>query len=251
MMRERKRDILDLMRAGAGQIAVLLDPDKIVLDEGFANLLIKIEQAQVSFLFVGGSTVTQEQQKACVQFIKKHTSLPLVIFPGSPAQICNEADALLFLNLISGRNPKFLIEHQVSAAPKLLETTLEVIPTAYVLIDGGNETAVQRVSKTKAISHEDFTQVLHTCAAGSFMGNQIVYLDSGSGAGRPLPAIWISEILKNLNTCLIVGGGIRTIEGVKAYRNAGANVIVIGNHIEQNPQFLEEIRELSVNRVTL
>jgi putative glycerol-1-phosphate prenyltransferase len=164
-----------------------------------------------------------------------------VIFPGSADQIDEKADAILFLNLISGRNPDFLIGQQVSAAPKLMQSDLEIVPTAYLLIDGGLETSVQRISKTSPISQEDYELALNTALAGVMMGNSVVYLDAGSGAKLSIPSQWIQAMRNCIDCPIIVGGGIRNIEQIKEYQEAGASLVVIGNHLESNPSFLEDI----------
>lgn len=248
-MYKNRRNIWNKISSKARQIAVLLDPEKITLNDTFTRHLKAIEAAGVSFLFVGGSTVSHEQQRACVAFLKQKSILPVIIFPGSPDQIVDDADALLLLNLISGRNPDFLIGHHVAAAQKLHQINLEVIPTAYVLVDGGTETAVQRVSLTTPIPHSNFELLMNTVLAGSQMGNQLLYLDAGSGAQQSVPKHWISAIKAELSLPIIVGGGIRDVSSIEAYFDAGANLVVIGNHVESNPEFLGEINKYMISRV--
>lgn len=238
-----RSEIFNIISKRKGQIAVLIDPEKVEYNESFQIKIEKIEKAGVSFIFVGGSTVTQEQQSRCISAIKELTNLPVVIFPGSHEQIDNHADAVLFLNLISGRNADFLIEHHIAAVPKLIDSQLEIIPTAYLIIDGGVETMVQKVSKTEAIRHDQFELVWHTAVAGVMMGNILVYLDAGSGAEQSVPVEWINFIANQIERPLIVGGGIRSIEKIQAYTDAGAHIIVVGNHIESKPEFLEEIAD--------
>jgi len=248
-MYKNRRNIWDKINSNARQIAVLLDPEKITLNDAFAQHLKAIESAGVSFLFVGGSTVSYDEQKACVAFLKANSNLPLVIFPGSPDQIVDGADAILLLNLISGRNPDFLIGHHVAAVQRLHQMDLEIIPTAYVLVDGGIETAVQRVSKTQPIPHNNFELLQNTVLAGAMMGNHLVYLDAGSGAVQSVPKEWILQLSQEIELPIIVGGGIRDVASIEAYFSAGANIVVIGNHVESNPQFLEEINQYLVSKV--
>lgn len=229
------------MRERKGQIAVLIDPEKVVLNASFDALIQKVENAGVSFIFVGGSTVTHEQQHHCLVRLREITSLPLVIFPGCPEQIDEQADALLFLNLISGRNPDYLIENQVLAVPRLMHSSLEIIPTAYILADGGKETMVQKISKTQAIAQDREELAIHTALAGVLMGNQVVYIDAGSGAVHAVPESWISTLNDLTDRPIIVGGGIRTTAQIRRFIDAGANLVVIGNHVESNPEFLQEI----------
>jgi phosphoglycerol geranylgeranyltransferase len=244
-MYKNKRDIWSKMNNGGQHIAILLDPEKIVLDAVFLAHLKAIEAAGISFLFVGGSTVSRAEQESCVSFLKANTSLPIVIFPGSPEQITNDADALLLLSLISGRNPDFLIGHHVSAARQLHNSYLEIIPTAYVLVDGGRETAVQRVSQTSPISRNDFDLLWSTALAGVMMGNQLVYLDAGSGAEQSVPTEWIAQLSQEIDVPIIVGGGIRNVTSIEHFFSAGANLVVIGNHVECKPAFLDDIKSIT------
>lgn len=232
------------MEECTGQIAILIDPEKVVFDDAFHHFIRTIENSGVSYLFVGGSTVTAEQQHACIQAIRALTTLPVIIFPGSHEQINKHADAILFLNLISGRNPEFLIGHHVAAVPRLLDSDLEIIPTAYLLIDGGHETTVQRISQTQAIELNHFEVALHTALAGVMMGNDVVYLDAGSGAKNAIPTTWIRELKQHIAQPIIVGGGIRSVAQIQDFFDAGANIVVIGNHVESNPEFLGELSAL-------
>ena len=248
-MYKNRRNIWDKISSAGKQIAVLLDPEKITLNDTFLLHLRNIEAAGVSLLFVGGSTVTSEQQQQCISYLKANSSLPFVIFPGSPDQIVDGANAILLLNLISGRNPDFLIGHHVAAAQRLYESDLEIIPTAYVLIDGGTQTAVQRISATEAISHADFPLFRSTVLAGAMMGNQVVYLDAGSGAEQSVPQDWIAKMKQEIEIPIIVGGGIRDVSRIEQFFAAGADVVVIGNHVESNPEFLGEINRYLVSKV--
>jgi phosphoglycerol geranylgeranyltransferase len=248
-MYKNRRNIWDEISSAGKQIAVLLDPEKITLNDTFLVHLRNIEAAGVSLLFVGGSTVTTEQQQQCISYLKANSSLPLVIFPGSPDQIVDGADAILLLNLISGRNPDFLIGHHVAAAQKLHQMDLEIIPTAYVLVDGGRETAVQRVSQTSPIPQNDFDLLLSTALAGVMIGNQLVYLDAGSGAEQSVPKDWIAKLSQEIHVPIIVGGGIRDVSRIEQFFAAGADVVVIGNHVESNPEFLGEINRYLVSKI--
>lgn len=223
-------------------IAVLIDPEKVVLNKSFDDLLQKIEDAGVSFIFIGGSTVTADCQKHCALYIKAHSDLPMIIFPGSPEQITQAADAILLLTLISGRNPDYLIGHHVDAASRLYESDLEILPTGYILVNGGKETSVQQVSKTRPIPQDDSELLNNTAMAGAMMGNQLLYFDAGSGAEKSIHPSLIQEIRMRIDLPIIVGGGIRTVDKIEALFKAGANVVVIGNHIEKSPWFLEEIK---------
>lgn len=234
-------NILNKIQSKIGQLALLIDPEKTKNEEHLLELIKKAEFALVDFFFVGGSTVTRKEVESVVAKLKKNSDIPIVLFPGSSNQLSEQADALLFLNLISGRNPDFLIGHHVSCAEEVLEMDLEVIPTSYILIDGGKMTSVAYVSQTTPIPRENNSISLKTGIAGYLMGQKLTYFDAGSGALQPVPVQLISELKKKIDTPVIVGGGIRSVEQIEAYKDAGANVIVIGNKIEENIDFLLDI----------
>ena len=247
-MYKSRRNWINLIGSNKRQVAILIDPEKVKLDESLEILLRNIESAGVNYIFVGGSTVSAQQQASCLEKVRSHSKLPIVIFPGSPEQINEDADALLFLNLISGRNPDYLIGHHVNAAPKLKDSSLEIIPTAYILVDGGKETTVQKISRTQGLNLSDTEQAINTVLAGVMMGNLLVYLDAGSGAISTVPVSWIYSLSNLIEVPIVVGGGIRSIEQIDAYFNAGAHLVVIGNHVESNPDFLLELASFLVSR---
>jgi len=223
-----------------GQIAVLIDPEKSKNKNQLKELIKKAEFAGVNYLFVGGSTVSREDFIAVVSFLKKNSSIPVVIFPGASHQISNEADALLYLSLISGRNPDYLIGHHVQSANEVYAMNIEVIPTAYILIDGGTKSSVAYVSQTTPIPNDKLSIITNTAKAGILQGKKLLYLDAGSGAQQTVLAETVKELSK-LNTPIIIGGGIRTKEKIVELSEAGANVIVIGNKIEEDLDFLLDI----------
>ena len=234
--------IFEKIRSKQGQLAVLVDPEKSMDTDYLKKLIEKSEFAAIDYFFIGGSTVTQRQFTDCIRFIKANTSIPLVIFPGASHQISEEADALLFLNLISGRNPDYLIGHQVQAAPELSEMNIEIIPTGYILVDGGKKTSVQYVSQTNPIPQDQFSIAKNTALAGVMMGNALLYFDAGSGANKPVPTDWIQRIKEVTHSVILVGGGIRSIAEIESLKNAGANIVIIGNHIEENLDFLLDVK---------
>ncbi|GAB5418353.1 MAG: geranylgeranylglyceryl/heptaprenylglyceryl phosphate synthase [Crocinitomicaceae bacterium] len=235
------KDILKKFSQKTGQIAVLIDPEKVQDDERLKNLLKKASFSGVDYLFVGGSTVTREEFHQCISSIKKHSNIPLVIFPGASHQVSEDADALLYLSLISGRNPDYLIGHHVATATEVYNMELEVIPTAYILIDGGTNSSVAYVSQTTPIPSDKKSIITSTAKAGILQGKQLLYLDAGSGAKKSIPSEIVSS-LADLPTPLIIGGGIRSAEKIKEIGDAGANVIVIGNKIEEDMDFLLDIK---------
>jgi phosphoglycerol geranylgeranyltransferase len=220
-------------------LAILLDPDKIVW-KNLDNLISKINQSPATHIFIGGSLVESNRIDELIIRLKLEINLPMVLFPGNPSQISNEADAILFLSLLSGRNPDYLIEHHVKAAPILKQTQLEIIPTAYILIESGNETAVARVSKTKPIGRNNLDLVLATALAGEMMGNKLMYLEAGSGAKQAVPFEMIELVAQNIKIPLIVGGGIVDLQGIQNAYTAGADLVVIGTAFENNINFFNK-----------
>ncbi|MBF4493920.1 geranylgeranylglyceryl/heptaprenylglyceryl phosphate synthase [Flavobacterium sp. MR2016-29] len=232
------QQILEAKKEGQKLLAILLDPDKIVWEK-LDHLLFKINQSPATHIFVGGSIVKTAIIEDLIASLKLKTNLPVVIFPGDPSQISPQADAILFLSLLSGRNPDYLIEYQVQAAPILKKTNLEVISTGYILIESGNETAVARVSKTKPLNRENFDLVLATAQAGEMLGNKLIYLEAGSGAKNAVPLKMIQLISQNIEIPIIVGGGIVDLHGIQNAYNAGADLVVIGTAFENDSHFFE------------
>lgn len=228
-------------------MAVLIDPDKYSDLKELDALLTKTKFAEVDYLFVGGSTVLQKDFIAVINYIRANSSLPVVIFPGDSNQVSENADALLYLSLISGRNPDYLIGHHVQSAQEVYAMDIEVVPTAYILVDGGNLSSVAYVSQTTPIPRDHGSIILNTAKAGILQGKKLIYLDAGSGAKESIPPTVIST-LSNLPAPLIVGGGIRSLEEMEALRNAGANVIVIGNKLEEDIDFLLDIRTFKASK---
>ena len=225
-------------------MAILIDPDKCDNGENLKNLLYKSKSAGVSYLFIGGSTVTKVQFENTIDFIKLHSDIPVVIFPGSFHQISNKADAILYLSLISGINPDFLIGHHVQSASELIEMNIEVLPTGYILIDGGIESSVAYVSQTIPIPRDMSVIAKNTAIAGVLQGKKILFFDAGSGAVQPVPSKLINEV-NSLGVPIIVGGGINNVEYMQELKNAGVNIIVIGNHLEKNIDFIDEIKKFN------
>lgn len=217
-------------------LAILLDPDKIVL-KNLPSLISKINQSPATHIFIGGSQVKTTILDELIVKIKQNCNLPIVLFPGNPSQISAEADAILFLSLISGRNPDYLIEHQVKAAPILKQTKLEIISTGYILIDSGTKTSVERVSKTKPLERSNLDLVLATAQAGEMLGNKLIYLEAGSGAKRAVPLEIIKLVAQNIEIPLLVGGGIVDLQGIQKAYDAGADLVVIGTAFENDMNF--------------
>jgi len=218
---------------GKKRFAVLIDPDKYTLEQ--LKKLIKISiLSGVDFFFFGGSLLTRDQQDLFIKQIKDSCEIPVVLFPGNHFQINTKADGILFLSLISGRNPELLIGKHVIAAPYLKASKLEVIPTGYLLIDGGNRTTVAYMSNTAPIPAEKSEIAVCTALAGELLGLKLIYLDAGSGAKQPVPGTMIKQVKKFISVPLIVGGGIRTPEQASEACRSGADIVVVGNAIEKN-----------------
>jgi phosphoglycerol geranylgeranyltransferase len=231
-------------------LAILLDPDKVVL-ENLDHLISKINQSPATHIFIGGSHVTSSILDELIIKIKQDCDLPVVLFPGNPSQISDKADAILFLSLISGRNPDYLIEHQVKAVPILKQTQLEIISTGYILIESGNETAVASVSRTKPMDRNNLDLVLATAQAGEMLGNKLIYLEAGSGAKQSVPVEMIELVSQNIEIPLLVGGGIVDLQGIQNAYQAGADLVVIGTAFENDNNFFnsEMLRQFANARV--
>lgn len=221
--------------AGKKQLAILIDPDKFDISE--TELFLHKIPNDTTHLFVGGSIVENGQTEITVKAIKTKTELPIFLFPGDFSQITNEADVLLFLSLISGRNAEYLIGQQVKSISKLKNSNLEIIPTGYILIDGGNNSAVSRVTNTQPLSQNNIETIVDTAIAGQYMGAKLIYLEAGSGAKNVVNSKIISEVKKNISIPLIVGGGIRSEEQKREAYNAGADMVVMGTAFEEIPKF--------------
>jgi phosphoglycerol geranylgeranyltransferase len=223
--------------ANQKKLALLIDPDKF----GSAAFISHAEKAGVDYFFVGGSLISKGNFAKCVETVKHNTKLPVVIFPGHVDQVSPDADGILFLSLISGRNPENLIGKHVLAAPVLKKMKLEIIPTGYMLIDGGRVTAATYMSNTVPIPHDKSDIASCTALAGEMLGLKLIYMDAGSGAERHISLKMIKEVKKNISVPLIIGGGIRTPEDAYEICKAGADMIVIGTIAEESPELVGQI----------
>lgn len=221
-------------------LAVLLDPDKIDF-ETLPDLIHDCILNKVGYFFVGGSLITNFQLVELVGFIKKYCEIPVVLFPGNSLHIEPTADGILLLSLISGRNPEFLIGQHVISAPILKNSGLEILSTGYILVDSGQQTTVSYISNTTPIPHNKPEIAACTAMAGEMLGMKLIYLDGGSGAKNPVSDKMIAKVKKSVDLPIIVGGGINSIEKAKTAFEAGADIIVIGNKIEENPNFITDL----------
>ena len=220
-------------------LAILLDPDKIDLNS-VVLLIEKIIQSPATHIFIGGSIVQNNILDELISKIKQNCGLPIVLFPGNPSQISDQADGILFLSLISGRNPDYLIEHQVKAAPILKKTQLEIISTGYILIESETETAVELVSKTTPLNRNNLELALATAQAGEMLGHKLIYLEAGSGAKQSVPIEMIQFVSQNITIPLIVGGGIVDLQEIQKAYDSGADFVVIGTAFEKDVDFFNK-----------
>lgn len=217
-------------------LAILIDPDKVEVNS-ISVLAEKIKQSPATHIFVGGSSFEGNHLDEIIIGLREKIDLPILLFPGNPTQISGEADGILFLMLLSGRNPDYLVEHQIDAVPILEKTKLEIISTGYILIESGAETAVERVSKTKPLSKTNIDYIAQTAKAGEFIGNKLIYLEAGSGAQNAVSLEIIKKVSKRIRVPLIVGGGIRSKKQIDEAFIAGADLVVIGTAFENDLNF--------------
>lgn len=229
---------------------VLIDPDK----QNAAQLLETVEECntcEVDFFFVGGSIITQGDLNLTCRLIKENSDIPLILFPGSSDQLSKYADAILFLSLISGRNPKYLIESHVAATPVLQKMDIEIIPTGYLLIDCGTQTTAIYVSDTNPIPYANSEIAATTSLAGEYLGLKLTYIDGGSGAKKCISDDMIRATKEKISGPLIIGGGIRTVKDAEKVYKAGADLIIVGNAAEKNRSFIQEVAAMKSSHNTL
>lgn len=223
-------------------LAILVDPDQA--ESQHLQKIVELSAGKADCFLVGGSLLTHGNIDETAAFLKKASDIPVVIFPGSPSQISENADAILFLSLLSGRNPETLIGQQVMAAPFLKKSKLEIISTAYLLIDSGSQTTASYISNSTPIPSNKPGIAVSTAIAGELLGFNLIYMDAGSGAKNPISAEMIQEVKSNIDIPLIIGGGLNSRGKVKSALDAGADMIVVGSAFEENPNFILEAAEI-------
>jgi putative glycerol-1-phosphate prenyltransferase len=217
--------------------SLLIDPENYD-DKKLARITDQAQQAKVDFILVGGSMISNTLSQT-IHVIKQHTNIPVLLFPGSLMQVSPDADGIFFLSLISGRNPELLIGNHVLVANMLKKSKLEVIPTGYILINGGNTSSVEYISNTKPIPCDKTDIIISTAIAGELLGHKLIYLESGSGASHSAYSNIIRKVKGNINIPLIVGGGLKTPEDIERVTASGADIVVVGNAVEENPEKLK------------
>ncbi|HOJ89936.1 MAG TPA: geranylgeranylglyceryl/heptaprenylglyceryl phosphate synthase [Saprospiraceae bacterium] len=234
------KGLLNKKAKGIKSFAILIDPDH----QKLKNLEVLIDQANkysVDYFFIGGSLVLQDRVEETIKLIRENSEIPIVLFPGNGFQVSIQADAILFLSLISGRNADFLIGRQVETAPKLHASKLEVISTGYMLIDGKASNTAAYMSHTQAIPAEKSEIAQATALAGEYLGMKLIFMDAGSGALKTVSEDMIHRVNKSVQIPLLIGGGIRDAEKAYDILKAGADVIVVGNALEEDPFLVRSI----------
>ncbi len=219
------------------QLILLIDPDKYNPD-----LILIANKCKVSYIFVGGSSLRKNNFNSTIKSIKSLTKIPVIIFPGDETQVSKLADGILILSLLSGRNAEYLIGKHVKAAAKIKASKLTTIPTGYILVNGNKKSTTQKITKTKPLNTKK--EIIETAIAGELLGKQVIYLEAGSGANKTLSSSIISDVKKQINIPLIVGGGINSIVKAKNIMNSNPDYIVVGNALEENPDLLKDINTL-------
>ena len=229
-------------RLNKKSFALLIDPDKQNKNQ-ILSIIEKANDAKTDYFFVGGSLLTNDSLDLCVRTLKENSNIPVVLFPGNAMQVNAKADGILFLSLISGRNADMLIGKQVITAPILKQSSLEILPTGYMLIDSGKPTTVSYMSNTTPIPADKETVAACTAMAGEMLGLKLIFMDGGSGAKNPISKEMIEVVRESIDVPLIIGGGINSGEKAIVNCKAGADIIVVGNAIEKDENLIAEIAE--------
>ena len=236
------KNILQKKEQGKKLFAILIDPDKQKNSE-LLLIIKKANESNVDYFFVGGSLLTNDNLNDCIKTIKDNSKIPVILFPGNAMQINQNADGILFLSLISGRNPDLLIGKQVITAPILKQTDLEVVSTGYLLIDSGRPTTASYMSNTMPIPRDKIGIATSTAIAGEYLGLKLIYMDGGSGAEQPITIDMIKKVSSSIKIPLIIGGGICSSKKAIENCKAGADLIVVGNAIETDPSLISDISQ--------
>ena len=238
--------IIDQFYQKKKQLTVLVDPDKLT-DKEIEKTAKMAQKAGVDYFFVGGSLLINDSLNQSIKIIKESCNLPVIIFPGNNYQLSNNADAILFLSLISGRNPDMLIGMHVIAAPYIKLSGLEPIPTGYMLIDGGNPTSVTYMSNSFPIPADKKDIAACTALAGEMLGLKMIYMDAGSGAEKSISSEMIKFVKDSVDIPLMTGGGIKTPDLLREKYIAGADIAVIGTQFENNITDMQRFADVKLS----
>ncbi len=235
--------ILNDFKAQKKSVWILIDPDKIS-EKDLEETIKLYNSVDNGIILFGGSFFFYDRISKYIDLCKKHTKKKLVLFPGNPVQFNEKADALLYLSLISGRNAETLIGYHVVSAPHIKRSGIEVIPTGYILIDGGAPTSVSYMSNTQPIPRDQYDIAASTALAGELLGLRLIYLDAGSGAAAEINTEMIKRVKNSIQIPLVVGGGIDTLKKCKDAFKSGADIVVVGNAIEKNKTFIHNFKNI-------
>ena len=228
---------------GERMFAWLIDPDKVPV-EGIKDQLVLAQKSDIDFVFLGGSLLVKDQVDGYIDLIRRYLKQPIILFPGGVNQVNGRADGILLLSLISGRNPDFLIGRHVEVASILKQTGLDILPTGYILVESGQQTTASYISNTSPVPHHKNDIAVSTALAGELLGLKYIFLDGGSGAKMPVDAKMIKDVKKHISIPLIVGGGIKTPEKLAEAYQSGADIVVVGNVIEEDPDQLLKLSKV-------
>ncbi len=237
-MKNIYKTILLKREANHKMFAVLLDPDQC-RGSILSSTIAALKSNAPDFIFVGGSHAVTPVD-SLIELLKEEVNSTVILFPGNASQFSTKADALLYLSLLSGRNAEFLIGQHVTSSVAIKKSNIEVIPTGYLLIDGGKPSSVEYISNTRPIPRDKNEIALSTAVAAELLGMRMVYLEAGSGASTVVPAEMIKYVKHGLSLPLIVGGGIKTTEQLIAAFDAGADLVVVGNVFETKSELISE-----------
>ncbi|MFH1196297.1 MAG: geranylgeranylglyceryl/heptaprenylglyceryl phosphate synthase [bacterium] len=223
--------LLEIIEKKGAAYLILIDPDKSAGDQ-LIKFIVHCEQSGVDGFLIGGSLMMGGNLEKTIELIKENSHLPVIIFPGGTEQIFPNADAILYLSLVSGRNADQLIGKHVLAAPVIKKFDIEPISTGYMLIESGRVTTAEYISGSKPIPRNKPEIAAATALAAQYLGMKLIYLEAGSGADLPVPNDMIKYVSSVCEVPVIVGGGIRDSKTASEKVRSGANIIVTGNHFE-------------------
>ena len=239
-------NILQKINNSKGEVAVLIDPEKTFKKKQIEKLINKINDSNISFIFVGGSTFKKLNLDPIIKQIKKLSKVPVIIFPGNHTQVSPHADGIFYLSLLTTKNPQFLIDEQIKSTPKIIKSNLEVIPTGYILLDETGKSSTSKITQNTT-NKTSKKELLNLSFTAKFLGKKIIIFDKGSGAENSIQNIDFKKIKEKINLPIIVGGGVKTTKEIIKLKKLGSNIIIVGNFIEENLDFLDEIKKLNLN----
>jgi putative glycerol-1-phosphate prenyltransferase len=239
-------NILQKINNSKGEVAVLIDPEKTFKKIQIEKLINKINDSNISFIFVGGSTFKKLKLDPIIKQIKNLSKVPVIIFPGNHTQVSPHADGIFYLSLLTTKNPQFLIDEQIKSTPKIIKSNLEVIPTGYILLDETGKSSTSKITQNTT-NKTSKKELLNLSLTAKFLGKKLIIFDKGSGAKNSIQNIDFNKIKEKTNLPIIVGGGVKTTKEIIKLKKLGSNIIIVGNFIEENLDFLDEIKKMNLN----